>query len=303
MFVVFGASGKVGGVTAATLRKAGHPVRAVVRDARQAERLAAIGCDIAVADLTDKQAVRSAIKGARAVQILCPVPVGDSHPESTMRAMIDVAADALLAYPPSAVLALSDYGAQLHKDTGITLLYHYLETRLKPLGRRLTLLRSAEHLQNWARMTATALERGVLPSLHHPLSKMFPTVSAYDVGTIAAELLLDDPRSDKSRSDTPRIISVEGPHRITAIQIAHALTELSGREITALELPRSEWEATLLRAGLSDNHAQLIIDVYDAHNAGKIDVEPGQAERRFGTTPLHEAMSSLLSSVGHARSH
>lgn len=53
MYVIFGASGKVGSVTAAALRKAGRPVRAVVRDERQAQPLIAMGCEAAIADLTD----------------------------------------------------------------------------------------------------------------------------------------------------------------------------------------------------------------------------------------------------------
>ena len=298
MFVIFGASGKVGSVTAAALRHAGKAVRAVVRDERQAQRFAAIGCETAMADLTDSQAVRSAIEDAYAVQILCPVPATDTDPEATMRYVIDVAADALHASPPVAVLALSDYGAEVPEGTGITLLYRYLEARLTPLRTRLTLLRSAEHMENWARVIPAALARGVLPSLHHPLTKTFPTVAARDVGTIAAQLLLDGDDSDDAdemRSDRPRIVSVEGPQRISAIDVAQVLSDVAKHTVSALALPRGEWSATLRHAGLTENHTRLIAELYDAHNAGKIDVEAGQTERRFGATPLSEAIASMLS--------
>ena len=298
MFVIFGASGKVGSVTAAALRHAGKAVRAVVRDERQAQRFAAIGCETVMADLTDSQAVRSAIEGAYAVQILCPVPATDTDPEATMRYVIDVAADALHASPPVAVLALSDYGAEVPEGTGITLLYRYLEARLTPLRTRLTLLRSAEHMENWARVIPAALARGVLPSLHHPLTKTFPTVAARDVGTIAAQLLLDGDDSDDAdemRSDRPRIVSVEGPQRISAIDVAQVLSDVAKHTVSALALPRGEWSATLRHAGLTENHTRLIAELYDAHNAGKIDVEAGQTERRFGATPLSEAIASMLS--------
>ena len=298
MFVIFGASGKVGSVTAAALRHAGKAVRAVVRDERQAQRFAAIGCETVMADLTDSQAVRSAIEGAYAVQILCPVPATDTDPEATMRHVIDVAADALHASPPVAVLALSDYGTEVPEGTGITLLYRYLEARLTPLRTRLTLLRSAEHMENWARVIPAALARGVLPSLHHPLTKTFPTVAARDVGTIAAQLLLDGDDSDDAdemRSDRPRIVSVEGPQRISAIDVAQVLSDVAKHTVSALALPRGEWSATLRHAGLTENHTRLIAELYDAHNAGKIDVEAGQTERRFGATPLSEAIASMLS--------
>jgi NAD(P)H dehydrogenase (quinone) len=69
---------------------------------------------------------------------------------------------------------------------------------------------------------------------------------------------------------------------------------LSGRKIAALELPRDEWTPTLLRASLSANHAQLITDFYDTHNAGPIDVEAGVGEQRFSTSGLAEVHASIL---------
>ncbi|WP_116139002.1 NAD(P)H-binding protein [Trinickia diaoshuihuensis] len=290
MFVIFGASGKVGSATVTALRKAGHRVRAVVRNERQAERFRAIGCETASADLTDLASVRAAIDGAHTVQMLCPIPEDDIDPESTMRKMAGVAADALRAAPDTRVVALSDYGAELDEGTGITMLFHYFETQLRPLGGRVTLLRSAEHMQNWARVIPTALQHGVLPSLHHPLSKSFPAVSAHDVGLAATELLLDDRRSDR-----PRIVSIEGPERINTTDVARLLSEIGNATITAFALPRSEWTATLLRAGLTAKHAQLIADLYDAHNAGRIDIEDAaKRERRFGQTTLSEVISSLV---------
>jgi len=290
MFTIFGATGKVGSTTVAALRKAGHAVRAVVRNESEAKRFQTIGCETAVADLTSPVSLRFALHGAQAVQILCPIPVGDRDPESTMRRMVDVAAQALRAAPHARVLALSDYGAELSHGTGITSLYHYLEAQLHSLGGRLTLLRSAEHMQNWARVIPIALQQGVLPSLHHPLTKAFPTVSAHDVGLAAAELLLDEPRSD-----LPRVVSIEGPERITVDYVARVLGEMGDTKIAAVALPRGEWTAALLRAGLTDRHARLIAELYDAHNAGKIDVEEAtKTERRFGKTALPEVIASLL---------
>lgn len=292
MYVIFGASGNVGRASIAALRRAGNPVRAVVRHAQQGEPFAQLGCSVALADLTDSVSIAQALRGATAVQMLCPVPQGDPHPERTMRSMIDAAMVALSAHPPAALLALSDYGAQIEKGTGITMLFHYLETQLKPLvgsRTRLTLLRSAEHMQNWSRVMPAALATGQLPSLHHPLDKSFPTVAAQDVGALAAELLMDHPTSAPLR-----IVSVEGPRRVDAHEVASVLSKVSGHPVAARALPRDAWTATLLRAGLSDGHAQLIVDLYDAHNAGHIDVEAGAGEQRFGTTELAQVFAAIV---------
>lgn len=295
MYVIFGAAGNAGGITAARLRDAGRAVRAVVRHEHQGEVLAKLGCEIALADLTDRASVAKAIEGADAVQILCPLPRNDPHPADSMRHMIDIAASALRANPPPRVLALSDYGAELDRGTGITLLFHYLEAQLKPVESHLTFLRAAEHMQNWGRVMPAALKAGVLPSLHQPLDKRFPTVSARDVGRLAADLLLDH---DPAGEITPRIVSIEGPQRISALDVARTLGELGGREVVAQALPREAWTPMLLRAGLNAEHARLITDLYETHNAGRIDVEAGVGERRFGTTELAEVLAAMLPRVG-----
>ena len=290
MFVIFGAAGNVGRVSAAALRRAGREVRAVVRDGKQGAVLAEIGCEIAVADLLDPISVARAIEGAHAVQLLCPVPHTDADPANTMRRMIDVSADALRANPPQRVLALSDYGAEHASGTGITTLFHTLETQLAPIASQLTFLRAAEHMHNWARVLPIALAKCVLPSLHHPLSKLFPTVAAQDVGLLAAELLLDD----RPPKVSPRVVSIEGETRVSALDVARTLGELAHRQIAAYEVPRSEWATMLQGAGLGENHARLITDLYDAHNAGRIDVETEISERRFGATPLAGVFASIL---------
>jgi NAD(P)H dehydrogenase (quinone) len=48
MFVILGATGKVGRTTIKQLRSQGAPVRAVVRKSSNANNLSALGCEIAV---------------------------------------------------------------------------------------------------------------------------------------------------------------------------------------------------------------------------------------------------------------
>ncbi|OAJ52555.1 NmrA family transcriptional regulator [Paraburkholderia ginsengiterrae] len=296
MFVIFGAAGNVGKASAAALRRAGRTVRAVVRNEKQGEFLAGIGCEIAVADLFDTSAVARAIEGAQAVQLLCPVPHAHTDPADAMRHMIDASVAALRAAPPQHVLALSDYGAEHESGTGITTLFHYLETQLQTVDSRLTFLRAAEHMHNWARTLPTALACGVLPSLHHPLSKRFPTVAAQDVGLLAADLLLDD----GARQGSPRVVSIEGDERVSALDVARTIGDLAVREIVAREVPRDQWNAMLQGAGLGELYARLITDLYDAHNAGRIDVEAQSSERRFGTTKLADVLAAILPRVAAA---
>jgi NAD(P)H dehydrogenase (quinone) len=72
MYAITGITGKVGGELARTLLAAGQPVRAIVRDATKGEEWAALGCELALAEMEDASALTDAFSGATAVFILPP---------------------------------------------------------------------------------------------------------------------------------------------------------------------------------------------------------------------------------------
>jgi uncharacterized protein YbjT (DUF2867 family) len=285
MFVILGGNGKVGRATIAELKRLGAPARAVVRDPLAAAELGAWGCEIVLADLRDATALEVAMSGATAVQVICPLSTRADDASSDMAAIIGAMTHALDRVRPQAIVAISDYGAELGAGTGITLTFHHLETELRRIPSSLTLLRSAEHMQNWSRVAGVAARTGILFSLHHPVTKLFPTVSAPDVGLIAAHLLTS------GGGAAVRVVHAEGPRRYSARDVAEALGELAGRAITAAELPRSDWVGALVRGGLGTSYAELVAATNDAHNAGLIDVQEGVGEIRRGPTELREALS------------
>jgi len=291
MHVILGAAGKAGRSAIRILRAADLPVRAVLRDAAKADAFAATGCEVAIADLRDGQALARALSGAKAVQVICPVDPRLSDAGRAMIAIVETIGEALRASEAQTVVAISDYGAQHDEGTGVTLVFHHLEARLRDLCAKVTFLRSAEHMQNWARLIGVAAGTGILPSMHHPLSKRFPTVSAADVGAAAAGLM----RSPQAGA-TPRIVHIEGPRRYSAFDLAAILGRHLGRDIRAELLPEVQWTAALTRAGLSESYAALVADVFKAHNAGRIDAEVGAGEILHGSTDFEEVAASLVES-------
>ncbi|MGN6580484.1 MAG: NmrA family NAD(P)-binding protein [Bordetella sp.] len=292
MYVIFGASGKVGRSTVAALRREGREVRAIVRNPAQGEALWRLGCEVAIADLGDEVSVRRALEGAQAVQMLCPVPYGAADPAAEMRHTIATTARVLGDHPHLHVLALSDYGAEVADGIGIPMLYGEMEAKFKEIAPRLTLLRSAPHMQNWIRVLPHAMSNGVLATLYHPIDKRFPTVSAHDVGVVAAQLLLDEPAASGVR-----IVSVEAAQRYSAEDAAHALAEVCDRDVGAYALPREKWSTVLEQAGMNPNMADLVIETSDAQNNGWVDAAAG-TERRFGPTGLRDVLAGLVASAG-----
>ncbi|MGF6229485.1 NAD(P)H dehydrogenase (quinone) [Inquilinus ginsengisoli] len=284
MFVIIGATGRIGGAAARELRQRGRAVRAVVRDPGKAGTLADSGCDIAVADIADTGALTAALTGAEGVLAIVPLAPSRGDAAAETRSLIASLGRALEAARPPRTVAISDYGAQHAASTGITVLFHHLEQRLGGLP-GIAFLRSAEHMENWARSLRAATATGVLASLHHPLDKRFPTVSALDVGLIAADLLA-------AAEAPPRILHAEGPQRYTALEVATGLAGPLGRPVQAMALPRGQWDEALAAGGLTEGYVRLITDLYDAHNAGRIEVEGGEVRR--GTTPLAEVLAALV---------
>lgn len=292
MYAILGATGKVGFATSSTLRAAGVPVRAILRDASRAGRLKAIGCDVALADLNDASALAQAIAGAHAAQIILPPPIQARDAAGEMRRSIESLAEAIERAGITRVLAISDYGAHVRDWIGMPSAYHLFEERLRLLPMNKVILRSAEHMEGWAAFVPVATAVGVLPSLHHPVEGLFPTISAPDLGRLSADLLLH------SKEWTgERILHAEGPRRYSAADVAAALSELLARPVVAQALPREQWSENLERI-LSPSASQLLADLYDAHNrGGLVDVEP-YGTVLHGTTTVIDALRPLVSTAG-----
>jgi NAD(P)H dehydrogenase (quinone) len=89
-------------------------------------------------------------------------------------------------------------------------------------------------------------------------------------------------------------VHVEGPRRYDANEVAATLGYILARDVVARELPQSDWIPILTRAGAGPSYARLVFDLYVAHNAGRIEVESGATDVRFGTTELGDVFVSLL---------
>ena len=111
MFAVTGITGKVGAAVARSLLSADQPVRAIVRDRSRSAPWAQLGCDIAVADLSDTEALTAAFAGTAGVFAMVP-PVFDpasGFPEAM--GFINPLSAALARAKPARVVALSTVGA------------------------------------------------------------------------------------------------------------------------------------------------------------------------------------------------
>ncbi|KIW19588.1 hypothetical protein PV08_00161 [Exophiala spinifera] len=291
MIAIVGAAGKVGFATATALRNAGVPVRAILREETKASRLTEIGCETAVADLQDSAALARAIGDAESVQVIIPPAPQVKDTAAQMRQAIESVATALETVRPKHILAISDYGAHVDRDIGMPTLCRSFEERVSKVDNaRKIILRSAEHMQGWGPAVLAAVTSGVLTSFHDPVDMRFPTISAPDLGVIAANLWL---QLDADGKDV-EIVHAEGPDRYSANDVAASLSELLGRSIRVQTVPRTQWRAAF-ETVMSPTLADLLIKANDAQNQpGVVDVDPNCKDVRYGTTTLIDALRPLI---------
>lgn len=289
MFSIVGAAGNVGYSASSALRRAGMPVRAILRDMTKAARLSDLGCEIATADLQDSAALAKAIGDADAVQVIIPVSPRAKDPADGLRRSIESLFEALAQARPKQVLAISDYGAHVAADIGMPSMFRHFEERLAQLETQLLVLRSAEHMHNWGRVVPIAVASGILPTFQEPVDMAQPTISARDLGLIAADLLLR-PESGKGIE----VIHAEGPRRYSANDVAAVVSQLSSRMVRAQAVPRFQWQETFERT-MPSSLASLLIKANDAKNkGGLVEIAPNAGEVRYGPTSLIDELRPFV---------
>ena len=280
MYVITGITGKVGGALARNLIKAGQPVRAVIRDAAKAAYWADQGCEVVFAQMDDAHALTEAFKGATGVFILPPpgFDPGPGFPEA--RAVIAAVSQALKAAEPKKVLCLSTIGAQaehLNLLTQRTL----MEQALIALDLPVTFLRPGWFMENALYDVIAARETGVINSFLQPLDKAVPMIATADIGVLAAQLIQQDWAGW-------RVVELEGQW-VSPNDIAHALAQILGRDVSARAVPRDTWE-TLLR-GQGAQNPMPRMRMVDGFNEGWICFEHEHVIK--GTTPLITVLRDL----------
>jgi len=288
MFAIIGAGGNVGQATSLVLREFGAPVRAILRDDAKASILKTAGCETAVTDLRDAASVAQAIAGTEDVQVIIPLRSQSEDPVGDMRRCADGIIEALKQTKPKRVLLISDYGAHVDRDIGMPSLFHGIEKRFHDLGGHVVILRSAEHMHNWARSIPAAIESGTLMQFQDPVDMAQPTIAAKDLGRISAEIL-----GRSEYGDSVEVLHAEGPCRYSAADVAAALSELTGKSIQAVAVPRAHWEDAF--AQMNPELAGILIRTNEAKNeGGLVDVGSEPREMRHGRTELIDALKAMI---------
>lgn len=286
MYMVTGATGNTGKVVAQTLLERGQRVRVVVRDAAKAEPLKSQGAEVAVADLGHAQALTEALRGAQGAYLMLPPP----PPSATgvlesRRHMADALAQAVRDSGVPRVVALSSMGAQHPEGTGIVRSLYYLEQVLGKLPASVTFLRAGYFLENWAGYVPPAAMQGHLPNFLVPIERRIPMVATRDIGTLAAQELL--------QPSGQRVVELAGPEDYSPQDIGQAIHKLVGRPVHVAAYPLAAMTPGLMNFGFSAEVAGLMQELTEGIIRGHVALED-LAHQVRGTTTLEQFLTPLV---------
>ncbi len=282
MFAVTGITGKVGAAVARSLLSADQPVRAVVRDRSRAAPWARLGCDIAVADLSDTEALTAAFAGTAGVFAMLP-PVFDPAPGfPEAMGFINPLSAALARAKPARVVALSTVGADALQPNLLNVLSR-MEDVFRTLSMPVTFLRAAWFMEN-AAWDIDSAKSGLVQSYLQPLDRAVPMVSTDDVGRAAAALL-------QERWEGKRVVELEGA-RVSPNALAAAFAKALGIPVRAEVVPHEKWESIFLAQGMKNPTPR--IQMIEGFNAGWIDFADRGAHARKGSISIDQAIATLI---------
>ncbi|MBS7544686.1 SDR family oxidoreductase [Ancylobacter oerskovii] len=270
MIVITAASGKLGTTLADAFKAKGlaGKVRLAVRSPEKLAARKAEGFEVVAADYDDPASLKAAFAGAETVVLISGAGTNDIRTAQHHRAIdaAKAAGVARLVYTSATnpVSASRFDWAKAHEAT---------EAELKASGLAWTILRDNSYWSNNDALFANAKAGGVLP---------FPSIDA-KVAYVSHEDVADSiVGAVIGAGHENKVYEIAGGEAWSAVELAAILSELTGREIRALEVPVSAFEEQFRAMGLPEWVATGVASFYAALGAGEYAATSGDVERLAG---------------------
>lgn len=284
MYVIAGATGRVGSAAARALRVAGAAVRVLVRRPSDVGRWEAEGVEVCLAALDDSAALAEALRGCAGFFALLPFDLTVDDPDEYADRLIASISGAVADSSVPHVVMLSSGGADLAGGTGpITGLYR-LERALHATGATVTALRSGHFQEKISDVIDVARDTGLYPVFAASADVELPMVATVDLGALVAETLQSPPAASES-------IDVIGP-AYSERTLAAVLGEALGRELDVVTVPEEAWAGALVEAGFRPHIAESLAELYRADERGLLAPRGDRSVRV--TTPVETTIERLL---------
>lgn len=283
MFLVMGITGKVGGATASHLLAQGKKVRALVRDRAKAANWANQGVELVDGDWNDAAAIERALEGVEGAFVMLPAVWAPSPDFKEAKGIIANYVEALTKAPAPRVVALSSIGANRTSGLGMITALSLLEQGFRDLKLPIAYVRAGGFFENFLFGLQVAQD-GTLPVFYNPTSRKSAMVATNDIGAQVASLLSGPAWSGH------RVIELGS--MVSADEVAGQLAEILNRDVKAFAVPRAGWAQAFEQFGVPKGHTGPAEEMYEAVNAGWMELGTEGTEHVAGTTSARDVFAA-----------
>jgi uncharacterized protein YbjT (DUF2867 family) len=285
LYVVSGASRRVGRAVVALLLERGARVRVVNRHGDLPSAWRAAGVSAAAVAPGDARTLVQAFEGASAVAILNSPAYNDPDPAARMRMAAEAVARALRAARVPAAVLQSSIGAHLETGNGVAQLAHIVERAFERAVPVLTIVRSAWWMEDWRYAAPLARDKGLLPSLLQRLDAPLPFVSLLDTARVIADELCS--------AQQTTTIELAGPHEMSPNDVAHAFSAALDQPVRAQPIAREQLPQILAAWGNSPRMVELWLELFEAMDANRLVFEQ-TTNTRIRPVQGHRTMADVI---------
>ena len=271
-------AGHVGSAVVDFLLEFGGDMRVVLLG-RRPDKLTAFvkrGAELAIGPQDDADYLVKATRGADALFWATPPGYGSDNVRAFQNRLGRAAATAIRTNGIPRVVNLSSIGAHLDSGVGPISGLHDVEGLLDEAATHITHLRPGFFFENllWQ---ADSIKSSSKFSLPISSFRRYPMIATRDIGAVAARRLVDDEWTGQSASE------LHGAADLSYDEVAGVLAKALGRRIIYTKCGRQELRQALLGNAISENTVDLMLEMYDAVEAGKL--RPAQPRSEETTTP------------------
>jgi NAD(P)H dehydrogenase (quinone) len=246
MIVITGATGQLGQLVIQALlaRTAASNLVAAVRNVDKAADLAALGVQVRQADYNDPATLDAAFAGAGKILLISSNDIGQrarQHQnviDAAQRAGVELLAYTSVLRADTTPLAL----AGEHRET---------EAAILASGLPSTFLRNGWYLENYTAHLAPVLAHGAVLGSAGEGRVAAAARADYAAAAVAVLLAAEAPA---------QVYELAGEQAFTMAQLAAEVARQSGQEVVYQDMPRQDYKAALLEAGLPEGYAELLAD-------------------------------------------
>jgi uncharacterized protein YbjT (DUF2867 family) len=252
MILVTGANGRVGGATVKQLAGRGMPVRALVRHPEKAAGITALGVDIVIGDLAQRQTLEAALQGVSGALLVSPL---DPRQVDLQGNFVEAARRAGAVH----LVKISGLGTALDSPVRSGRWHAQIEKHIEDAGLPFTHLRPPFFMQNILRFAPTIRATDeFVGSLQQGKVAM---IDVMDIAAVAATVLT-------TPGHAGRAYVLTGPEALSYQDIAERMSRILHKTVRYRDIPLEEMRERLYASGMPEWHVEVQMDFSTALRAG-----------------------------------